>query len=89
MSNSKQPVKASAEELENVNITSTDHVVAIGDGTALSILTQVAGEELKIDTPEQLGFTITLPYAGWHHIAVTKVYKVGTTITGTITLVAW
>lgn len=89
MAKSKQPVSASAEQLEDVDISVTDHTVVIGDGTALSILTQVAGEELKIDTPEQSGFTIKLPYAGWHHIAVTKVWKVGSTIADTITLASW
>jgi len=80
---------ASASLLELVDISSTDHTVLINGGQAMAIYCNTAGEILKIDTGRQTAFTTLALQAGWNQIAVTKVYKTGSTIAGSVMLGAW
>lgn len=77
-------IHASFRSLEHVNISVADHDVAIGGGTADGIYCDTVGEVLKIDTPTMTGFTTLELQIGYNPIEVTKIYKDGSTIVGSV-----
>jgi len=79
---------ASISNDEEVDISTTDHTVAINNGIAMCVVCDTDGEILKIDTPKQAGITRTF-FKGYNPRAVTKVYKVGSSIAGNVWLGAW
>jgi len=82
-------VYASVKVWENVDISSTDHTPSLNNGVAMAVYCDTAGEILKIDTLESTGITTLALQAGYNPIEVTKVYKVGSTITGNVALLSW
>jgi hypothetical protein len=79
-------VNASARIWENVDISSTDHTPSMNGGVADGVYCDTAGEILKVDTTRQSGYTTPALQAGFNPMEVTKVYKVGSTITGNAAL---
>ncbi len=82
-------VFASAKFFELVDISSVDHDVVINDGVAMAIFCDTDGEVLKIDTPDQTGYTPLPLIQGINPISCTKIYKTGSTITGNVELWSW
>ena len=77
-------VNASARIWEHVDISSTDHTVSLKGGVADGVYCDTAGEILKIDTTLQTGYTTLALQAGFNPMEVTKIYKTGSTISGSV-----
>jgi len=86
-------VSAHPREWEHVTSISAsplvDHTVTINGGVAYGVYCDTEGEILKIDNQTQAGYTTLALQAGFNPMEITKIYAVGTTITGNIDVYAW
>ena len=84
-----QTVEASIQYLEAVDISSTDHTVAEGNGVGRCVICDTAGEIIKFDSTKQTGMTTVALQAGITPLEVVKVYKTGSTISGNVQVGGW
>ena len=77
-------VNASARQWEAVSLASTDYVPTMNGGLADGVYCDTAGCILKIDTSRVTGYTTLALQAGFNPMEVTKIYKTGSTLAGSI-----